>query len=113
MMGRGGSEMNLNLFKLTWSKSISTIVFLFVYNFLLSRRLVYLICDCILNPNAFQSFDFYDFLIHKSAVCHCDSISLSIVVMQYIIWIIIPAIVFYLVYSGIQYLFHKNTKTKP
>ena len=65
------------------------------------------VCDCFFQPELCQA-DYSTFLIDKSCICHC--ISLSDVLIEYLNLVMIPIIIIYLIISLIFYLINKKTK---
>lgn len=62
------------------------------------------IVSCLCKPGGFQNCtDYYQFLIIKKSVCHCNCIQLSQVLNEYLYLIVIPFVVVYLICSFIQF----------
>ncbi|MBT3465376.1 hypothetical protein HOD20_02555 [archaeon] len=91
--------MKLELFKPTKSKTIITLIVLVLWYFIIG---VFFRPMCKCAVGGFEGCVNYDYLALVHPHCHCSCISLSTAIFSNIIFIL-PPILFYIIYSFIEY----------
>lgn len=95
-------------FKPTWRKIFITFILIFIYFLFISLIRLAVVCgDCASIPGFTCENNYYEYLPLKKFTCNCGCTTLGDLFMQYLLFVIIPLLFFY-VLSCIIILIYNN-----
>ncbi|MBU0979481.1 MAG: hypothetical protein KJ709_01630 [Nanoarchaeota archaeon] len=89
------------MFKPNLWKIVFSIIITASWFFILKKMLPMVLCDCIME-SPLMCKDYYNYLLINHHLCGCGCTPFIDVVVQYLLFIIVPFIVAYIVFSLLQ-----------